>query len=144
MEPAKEKQDKPKERPVAKKVPMYAVVLVRGLINSNLKVRDTLYMMRLRRKNVCVVIEKNPSNLGMLHKAKDYVTWGEIDDDTLKQLIDKRSEKNPEDPKRTKPYFRLNAPRKGFGRKGIKMPFSVGGALGYRGEKINDLIKRML
>jgi large subunit ribosomal protein L30 len=43
-----------------------------------------------------------------------------------------------------KTYFRLNPPRKGFERGGIKKPFTQGGALGYRGEKINDLIKRML
>ena len=40
--------------------------------------------------------------------------------------------------------FRLNSPRKGYGRKGIKVSFNEGGALGYRGNKINDLIKRMI
>jgi len=80
----------------------------------------------------------------MINKVKDYATWGDIDDATLKALIEKRSEKNPDDPKRTKPYFRLNPPKKGFGRKGIKVPFSKRGALGNRKEKINDLIKRML
>ena len=30
------------------------------------------------------------------------------------------------------------------GRKGIKTAFKVGGGLGYRGKKINDLVKRML
>ncbi|MBU0761947.1 MAG: 50S ribosomal protein L30 [Candidatus Altiarchaeota archaeon] len=43
-----------------------------------------------------------------------------------------------------KNYFRLNPPKKGFERGGIKYPFSVGGALGYRGEKINDLVGRMV
>ena len=46
--------------------------------------------------------------------------------------------------KKIKKYFRLNPPRKGFGRKGIKHPYQSGGALGYRGEAINDLIKRMV
>ena len=32
----------------------------------------------------------------------------------------------------------------GFERKGTKMPFHLGGALGNRKEKINDLIRRML
>jgi len=40
--------------------------------------------------------------------------------------------------------FRLKPPIKGFERKGIKVPFSMGGVLGYRKEKINDLIIRML
>ena len=43
-----------------------------------------------------------------------------------------------------KPFFRLNPPRKGFESKGTKKHFSLGGALGYRKDKINDLIKRML
>ena len=43
-----------------------------------------------------------------------------------------------------KPFFRLKPPTKGFDRKGIKKPFSVGGALGYMKDKINDLIRRML
>jgi len=43
-----------------------------------------------------------------------------------------------------KPVFGLNPPRKGFERKGIKKPYSSGGVLGYRGDKINDLIMRMI
>ncbi len=40
-----------------------------------------------------------------------------------------------------KPIFRLHPPRKGY--EGIKRSFTEGGALGYRGEKINQLIRRM-
>jgi large subunit ribosomal protein L30 len=43
-----------------------------------------------------------------------------------------------------KRYFRLNPPKKGFDRAGIKKPHSLGGALGFRGEKINDLVGRMI
>lgn len=43
-----------------------------------------------------------------------------------------------------KPVFRLNPPKKGYERKGIKKPYTKGGALGYRGEKINELIEKML
>lgn len=41
-------------------------------------------------------------------------------------------------------FFKLTPPKGGFERKGTKRPFSLGGALGYRKEKINDLIKKML
>lgn len=41
-------------------------------------------------------------------------------------------------------YFRLLPPKGGFERKGIKQPYSMGGALGYRGQDINILIKKML
>lgn len=43
-----------------------------------------------------------------------------------------------------KQYFRLKPPGKGFERKGTKVQFALGGALGYRKEKINDLIRRMI
>ncbi|MBN2014094.1 MAG: 50S ribosomal protein L30 [Candidatus Altiarchaeota archaeon] len=43
-----------------------------------------------------------------------------------------------------KPVFRLNPPKKGYERKGIKHPYSIGGALGYRGGKINELLDSML
>ena len=46
--------------------------------------------------------------------------------------------------KSKKPFIRLNSPRKGYGRKGVKKTFAMGGALGDRKEAINDLIKRML
>ncbi len=113
------------------------VIRIKGLVNIRKTIEDTLDMLRLYRKNYCVVLENKPEVVGMLKKVKDYITWGEIDDDTLKLLIDKRGEKD-------KKFFRLQPPRKGFERKGIKKAFSVGGALGYRGDKINDLIKRMI
>ena len=43
-----------------------------------------------------------------------------------------------------KPFFRLKPPRGGFDREGIKKPFSLGGALGYRKDNVNQLIMRML
>lgn len=41
-------------------------------------------------------------------------------------------------------FFKLKPPEGGFERKGIKQPFSMGGVLGYRMEKINELLMRML
>ncbi len=41
-------------------------------------------------------------------------------------------------------FFKLKPPEGGFERKGIKTPFSMGGVLGYRKDKINELILRML
>jgi len=40
-----------------------------------------------------------------------------------------------------KPLFRLHPPRKGY--EGIKRSFKEGGALGYRADKINALLRRM-
>ncbi|HLC52510.1 MAG TPA: uL30 family ribosomal protein [Candidatus Nanoarchaeia archaeon] len=137
-----------------------AVVLVRGLTEVTKKIKDTLTLLNLTRKNRCVIVENSSSMLGMIKKAKDYVTWGEIDETTFKDLVEKRgidylgrlqdnkgkySYKVMEVAGRNyKPYFSLNPPRKGFGRKGVKVPFNVGGGLGDRKDKINDLIKRMI
>lgn len=114
-----------------------AVILVRGKAGMKGEIEDTLDMLNLFRKNFCVIIPANPSMMGMVKHVKDFVTWGEIDDATEKMLIEKRGEKD-------KPFFRLQPPRGGFGRKGIKIPFNIGGGIGYRGPKINDLIRRML
>ena len=38
--------------------------------------------------------------------------------------------------------LRMHPPRKGY--EGILRSLSNGGALGYRGEKVNELIKRMI
>lgn len=113
---------------------MIAIVLVRGIVGTSEQTRSTLRMLRLDRKNHCVIVAKTPSFLGMTQKVKDYITWGDVDAETI-ALLKKKMENG---------VIRLQPPRKGFGRKGIKVPFSVGGALGYRGEKINDLLKRMV
>ncbi len=111
-----------------------AIILVRGTIATPQEIRDTLRMLKITRKNHCTIREKNESIVGMVTKVKDLVTWGELNAETEKLLT----------PKMQNTVVRLQPPRKGFGRKGIKLPFKVGGALGYRGAKINDLIKRMV
>ncbi len=138
-----------------------AVVKIRGAIGIGKDVEDTLKMLKLYKKNYCVVLDNKQNIPGMINMVKDYVTWGEIDDKTYNLLIDKRgeefkgllSDKKEKikykkfivvNNKKYKPFFRLNPPRKGYGRKGIKISFTAGGALGYRGVKINDLIKRMI
>ena len=101
-------------------------------------------MLRLYRRNYCAIVDKK--DIGMVQKVKDYATYGEIDPDTKKLLIEKRGEKTKDkDGKETiKKFFRLNSPKKGYGRRGIKRSFNKSGALGYRGNEINDLVRRML
>ncbi len=137
-----------------------AVVLVRGLMKVPKPIKDTLLLLNLTRKNHCAVLENNSVNQGMVVKVKDYVTWGEINEQTFQELVQKRGKPLLQretdskgkyaykclivNGKKYKKYFRLNPPRKGFGRKGIKVSFAASGGLGYRGEKMNDLIMRML
>ncbi len=110
------------------------VVQIRGTIGCSYTTKDALKHLRLKKRNNCVVVEDTPSIKGMLEKVKHLITWGAVSEETL-ILLKKKGEG---------PVFCLNPPRKGFGRKGVKMPFSKGGAFGDRGEKINDLLKRMI
>ena len=43
-----------------------------------------------------------------------------------------------------KPVLRLHPPRGSKGWGGIKRSYTVGGALGFRGEAIGDLVSRMM
>lgn len=142
---------------------MFAVVRLRGSVNLRKEIKDTLRMLRLTRVNHCVLLRKDPKIEGMIKKVKDFITWGEINDKTLENLISKRGrmvgDKRPEekeikniltkikkdksvkDIEGFKPVFRMNPPRKGY--EGIKRAFPKG-ALGYRGENINKLLERMM
>lgn len=153
---------------------IYAVVRIRGSVNVKPKIKKTLRLLRLNRVNHCVLVRDTPQYIGMLKKAKDYITWGEIEKNTLINLIRSRGRlmgdiKLTDDYikentdfnsieefaesllkgdieykslKNVKPIFRLHPPYKGYG--GIKRPYSVGGALGYRGKDINTLLEKMI
>jgi large subunit ribosomal protein L30 len=153
---------------------VYAVIRVRGIVNVKPDIKHTLNLLRLTKINHCVLLEENKIYKGMLQIIKDYTTWGEINKDMLSNLITTRgllvgdkkisedyiksstSYKNIEELSQAiidnkfnykeipeiKPLFRLSPPNKGY--EGIKRSFHNGGALGYRGNEINKLIKRML
>lgn len=153
---------------------VYAVVRVRGNINVRKTIKDTLKMLRLNKVNHCAIIPETNELKGMLNKAKDYITWGEVDLESLNLVLtnrgklvgdlpitDKYVKSNSKfksisnfadeiingkakltDLKEIKPVIRLHPPRKGY--EGIKRPFKMNGALGYRGDKINELLRRMI
>lgn len=118
-----------------------AVIRIRGIIGLKRGIKDTLKMLNLNSKFNCAIIDDRPTYLGMLRKIKDYVTYGPIDDETLKNLED--SKKPISDTKSSK-VFALHPPRGGFENKGTKKPYSLGGALGNRRGQINALIKKMM
>lgn len=122
----------------------YLVIRIRGLVNIKAPISETMEKLCLYRRNYCAIISEK--NLGMIKKVKDYVTYGEIDKETETELINKKGEKkkNHDGSESLKKFFRLNPPKGGFERKGIKVAYSQKGALGYRGNKIVDLLKRML
>ena len=114
-----------------------AIIRIRGSIGVKQEILDTLKMLNLTKKHNCVVVPNTPVYKGMLVKCKDYITYGEIDAETEKELQEKRGKEGQK-------YYSLHPPKGGFERKGIKVPFSRKGVLGYRGAKINELVQKML
>ena len=66
---------------------VYAAIRVRGTVNVKPDIKKTLQLLRLNKVNHCVLLEENPIVKGMLQVTKDYITWGEIDKNTLTKLI---------------------------------------------------------
>src|SRR3990167_686480 len=69
-----------------------AAVRIRGRTMVRTTIVDAMNMLRLYKNNFCVVLPNTPTYVGMLKQAKDYITWGEIDDETFKLLVEKRGE----------------------------------------------------
>ena len=118
-----------------------AIIRLRGTNDVKKDVENTMIMLHLHKKHTCSVYPQTDALMGMLDKCKDYTTFGELDEETYNLLVDKRGIKK--DGKLTN-YFHLSPPRGGFEKGGIKTPFMMKGALGYRKEKINALIKKMV
>lgn len=118
-----------------------AIIRIRGTNDVKKEIEATLIMLHLHKKHTCSVYPKTDALMGMLEKAKDYITYGELDDETHKLLVEKRGQKKEG---KLVNYFHLQPPRGGFERGGIKTPFALKGVLGYRADKINKLIKKML
>jgi len=149
-------------------------VRVRGVSDISKEIKDTLNMLRLTRNCHATLIDDRPSYLGMLHKVQNYVTWGEISKENIGLLLKKRGRLVGDEKltdhhaqelgykslgelteatykaeveysrlPNIKPVFRLHPPKKGFKGK-VKRSYAAGGVTGYRGEAINDLLKRMV
>ncbi len=150
----------------------WMVVRVRGGLHARGDIVETMQFLHLTRPNHATVVPEDPEIRGMLTKVQGYVTWGEVDQDTVTLLLKERArdaqgraltgssagDGAPERDlaglaKRTmevglsrvaevRPLFRLKAPKGGW--RSTKKPFTLGGALGYRGAAINDLARRMV
>ncbi len=131
-------------------------------------------MLHLTRNCHATLIDDRPSYLGMLHKAKNYVTWGEVSKESVVLLLRERgriigNKKLTDEYIREVGYKSLNDLAEAIhkteveynslpnikpvfrlhppkkGFKGkVKKSYTAGGVTGYREEAINDLIKRMI
>jgi len=109
----------------------------------------------------------------MIRKVKDFVAYGEVDDETIETILRTRGrvegnrpltdeyvkensnypgiaefaralasgEARLPDVPGVKPVLRLHPPRKGY--RTIKRTYPQGGALGYYGKEINELLIKM-
>ena len=64
-----------------------AIVRIRSSINVKRKIVDTLNKLKLYNQHTCVIVNNTKPILGMIKKVKDYVTWGEINKETLQNLL---------------------------------------------------------
>jgi len=148
------------------------IVRVRGTIHARHDVVDTLRLLHLTRANHATVVPERPEFRGMITRIQGYVTWGEADPKTvglllehrgvtdsggaitpeavpaiggakdLKELAARITKDGLQPVEGIRPLFRLTPPKGGW--RSTKKPFARGGALGYRGPKINELVQRMV
>ena len=74
-----------------------AVIRIRGGTRIRGDIKDTLAMLNLHNQHNLIIIPNKPNNLGMLKKAKDYITWGVLSEAMKKELETKKSESEAKD-----------------------------------------------
>ena len=112
---------------------MICIIRIRGQVGLKKEIAETLNRLRLKRKYSCIILKPTKENLGMLNKLRNFVAYGDLDEETYSELVKKRGRKG-------KKFFRLHPPRGGIKSK-THFPRGV---LGNHGKKISELIKRML
>lgn len=136
---------------------MIIIIRISGMVDVPDNIQEALYRLRLRRKYSAVLVRPTPEILKLLKIIRNFVAYGDINQETLKELIQKRAfskkkidaskvvlelEKKDLQDLEIKPFFRLHPPRGGIDSK-LHFPIKKG-VLGDNKEKINDLVRRML
>lgn len=65
-------------------------IRVRGQVSVRPQIENTLNKLLLLKLYHARILKMTPSIAGMITKAKDYITWGEIDAETAMLLLAKR------------------------------------------------------
>ncbi len=136
--------------------PLYAAVMVKGTVKITRNVLDTLEKLKLGRPNSCAVVPSDLVHKGMLKKVAEFATWGEVTEETLANLLQKRGRMAEKDAKAAakkavkegtlkgiapSTVFSLSPPSGGLRRVRLNYPR---GDTGYRGAEINKLVERMI
>ena len=150
------------------------VVRIRGVVSAQKEARETLQFLHLLHTNHGVLVDSRPAYKGMLQHVNSYITYGEPTKETVVAMLQKRARlagdkkltdeyihkagyKSIDDLAEAivncktqfqklpgvQPIFKLHPPSKGYKGK-TKRGYNAGGEAGYRGEAINDLVKRMI
>lgn len=109
---------------------MLVLVLVRGLRNVRMPVKDALAQLGLTRRYHAVLVDDSQNVQGILKKAEHLVAWGPASEKTVSALKNKG----------LAPY-RLHAPKNGLPPVKRRFPH---GAYGNWSEGINALIEGMV
>ncbi len=115
---------------------MIAAIRIRGTVDTEENVEKTMESLNLDQKNKCVILEESNSVQGMLNKAKDYITFGRVAEESLEKLEERKGEEVSKGE-----TVRLSPPTGGF--RDTKKQVGQGGSLGER-EQMNDLINKMV
>ena len=152
---------------------MYAIIRLRGSVNTKPEIKDTLKLLRLNQINHCVVVPDTPNFRGMIQKVKDYVAFGPVNADTMALILENRG-RIVGGERLTDEYVAKNSSYKTIrefaealesgkaaikdlpglnpvfrmhpprkGHAGLKRTFQQGGALGNYGEEISRLVEKM-
>ena len=63
------------------------VIRMRGTVNVAPAIKKTLYLLRLRKKFSCVLLDDTPETKGKLIKVENYVAYGSAKEETIKKLL---------------------------------------------------------
>ncbi|MBY6294246.1 hypothetical protein GLU60_02560 [Nanohaloarchaea archaeon H01] len=115
---------------------MIAAVKVRGSIDARHKAKRTLQDLNLDKKNQCILFEDSDSIRGMLDLAKDYITFGEVSEETIEALEERKGEEIE-----AGDSVNLSPPSGGF--RDTKKQVGQGGSLGER-DNMDELVQKMV
>ena len=71
---------------------MKAIVQLRGEVNQEAGVRDTLEMLNLGRVNHATLVPDTDAYRGMVTKVNDWVAYGDPSEDVVALLVERRAE----------------------------------------------------
>jgi large subunit ribosomal protein L30 len=138
---------------------MILVIRIAGQVDLTAGVKETLNRIKLKRKYAAILMHETRDNLLLLRKVRNFVSFGTIGKDALKNLIKERGtalngkkidvekviaelEKKTLSQLGLKPFFRLHPPRGGIDSK--KHAGTSSKSVLGENKKIDELVGRML